>query len=96
MILGAGHRSPGICLRDEETLGKPQLGDSLMKELYEQSSPKWDPFPPHEGGRIAQHVRKGEGRIEGKDGAGYPTVSCRLRTHIVDLCGYHGSSVTFF
>jgi hypothetical protein len=25
-------------------------------------SSKWDPFPPNEVGRIAQHVRKGEGK----------------------------------
>ena len=30
MILGAVHRSPGICLTAEETSRKPQLGDSLM------------------------------------------------------------------
>ena len=30
MILGAVHRSPGICLTAEENPGKPQLGDRLM------------------------------------------------------------------
>ena len=29
---------------------------------------KWGPFLPNEVGRIAQHVRKGEGRKEGHDG----------------------------
>ena len=29
---------------------------------------KWGPFPPNEVSRIAQHVRKGEGRKGGKDG----------------------------
>jgi hypothetical protein len=29
---------------------------------------KWDTFPPNEVGRIAQHVRNGEGRKKGKDG----------------------------
>ena len=38
MILGAVHRSPGICLTAEENPGKPQLGDRLMKGLCEQSS----------------------------------------------------------
>ena len=33
MILGAVHRSPGICLIAEETPRKPQLGDRLMKGL---------------------------------------------------------------
>ena len=28
---------------------------------------KWGPFPPNEIGRIAQHVREGEGRNQGKD-----------------------------
>ena len=28
---------------------------------------KWRPLPPNEFGRTAQHVRKGEGRKEGKD-----------------------------
>ena len=40
MILGAVHRSPGICLITEENPRKPQLGDSLMKGLCDQSSPK--------------------------------------------------------
>ena len=31
---------------------------------------KWGPFPPNEVGRIVQHIRKGEGRKEGKDGVG--------------------------
>ena len=34
MILGAVHRSPGIC---QENPRKPQLGDRLMKELCNQS-----------------------------------------------------------
>ena len=29
---------------------------------------KWGPFPPDEVDRIAQNVRKGEGRKEEKDG----------------------------
>ena len=33
MILGAVHRSPGICLTAEENPRKPQLGDHLMKGL---------------------------------------------------------------
>ena len=60
MILGAGHRSPGICLTAEENPRKPQLGDRLKKGLYDQSSPQMGPFPSNEGDRVAQHVRKGE------------------------------------
>ena len=33
MILGAVHRSPGICLTAEENLIKPQLEDRLKKVL---------------------------------------------------------------
>ena len=40
MILGAVHRSPGICLAAEENPGKPQLGYRLMKGLYDQHSPQ--------------------------------------------------------
>ena len=40
MIPGAVYRSPGIYLIAVENLGKPQLGDSLMKELCDQSSPQ--------------------------------------------------------
>ena len=31
MILGAVHRSPGICLTAKENPRNPQLGDRLMK-----------------------------------------------------------------
>ena len=41
-----------------------------MKGLYDQSSPQMGPFPPNEVGRIAQHVRKREGRKYEKDGVG--------------------------
>ena len=40
MIPGALHRSPGIFFMAEETPGEPQLGDSLMKGLCDQSSPQ--------------------------------------------------------
>ena len=40
MILGAVHRSPGICLTAEENPIKPQLGDHLMKRLCDQSLPQ--------------------------------------------------------
>ena len=35
----------------EENLGKPQLGDSLMKAVYRQHL-KWAPLPPDDIGRI--------------------------------------------
>ena len=45
MILGAVHRSPDICLTAEENPRKPQLGDRLMKGLYDQSSPQMGSIP---------------------------------------------------
>jgi hypothetical protein len=45
MILGAVHRSPGICLIAEESPRKSQLGDRLMKRLGDQSSPQMGSFP---------------------------------------------------
>ena len=59
MILGAVHRSPGICLTAEENPRKPQLGDCPMKGLCDQSSPQMGSFHPNEVRRIAQNVRKG-------------------------------------
>jgi len=67
MILRAVHRSPGICLTAEENPRKPQLGDHQMKGLCDQSIPQMGSHP-NEVGRIAQHVRKGEGRKEERDG----------------------------
>ena len=58
MIPGAVHRSPGIYLTAEENLGKPQLGDYLMKRLATCHSLKWGPLPPNEARSIVQHVRK--------------------------------------
>ena len=40
MIPGPVHRSPGTCFTAEENPGKNQLGDRLMKELCDQSSPQ--------------------------------------------------------
>ena len=40
IIPGAVHRSPGICVTTEENPRIPQLGDRLMKGLYDQSSPR--------------------------------------------------------
>ena len=40
IILGAVHRSPGICLTAEENPRKPQPGDRLMKGPCDQSSPQ--------------------------------------------------------
>ena len=40
MILGAVHRSPGICLIAEQNPRKSELGDRLMKGLCDLSSPQ--------------------------------------------------------
>ena len=44
MILGAVHRSAGICLKAEENPRKPQLGDRVMKGLCDQSSSQMGSF----------------------------------------------------
>ena len=62
MIPGAVYSSPGICLKAEESPRKPQLGDRLMKGLCNQSSPQMGSLFSNEVCRIAQDVRKGEGR----------------------------------
>jgi hypothetical protein len=62
MILMAMHRFPGICLTAEENPRKRQLGDRLTKGCVTSHCLKWGAFPQNEVGRIAQHVRKGEGR----------------------------------
>ena len=75
MILVTVHRSPGTCLTSEENHREPQLGDRLLKGLC-----KWGPFPPTEGGKIAQHVRKGEGDELRKErgGMGLRPIKCLL------------------
>ena len=67
MILRVMHRFHGIYLTAEENPGKLQLGDRVMKGLCDQSLPQMGSLPPYKVSRIAEHVRKGEGRIEGKD-----------------------------
>ena len=62
MIPGAVQRSPGICLMADENLGKPQLGDRLMKAVRTVIVLIGSPLPPNEVGRIAKQARKGEGR----------------------------------
>jgi hypothetical protein len=39
----------------------------MMKGLWTSYRLKWGPFPTNEVGRMAQHIRKGEGRNERKD-----------------------------
>ena len=40
MMSVAVHRSPSIYLTADENPGKPQLGDRLMKALWDQSLPQ--------------------------------------------------------
>ena len=69
MIPGTAHRSPGIWLIAEKNPRKPQLGDRLIKGLYDWSSPqmgslksKWGQCDrtAHQGGRRKER-RKGRG-----------------------------------
>ena len=61
MIPEGVHRSLGIYLTVEEIPGTSQLGVPVISHRL-----KWSPLPPDEVARIAQHVRKREGRNEGK------------------------------
>ena len=60
MTPGAVYRSPGICLTAEEKLGKPQLGDLLMKAC-DQSSPQMLVVLHSTSGRKKEGKRKGRG-----------------------------------
>ena len=61
MMPGAVHKSPVICLTAEENPEKAQLEDHLTKFCNQLSPQNGVPYI-HEVDRIAQHVRKGEGR----------------------------------
>ena len=61
VIISDLHRSAGIYFTAEENSGKPSdEGCATSHRL------KWGPLHPNEVDRIAQHVRKGEGRKEEK------------------------------
>ena len=57
------HRSTGIFLMTEENSGKPQLGDRLIKVVLLVITPQ---IPANKFGTIAQHVKEGKGKEEGK------------------------------
>ena len=62
MILGAVHRSPGICLTAEENPARRPSDEGAVSISHRL---KWGPFPPNEVGRIAQHSgREKEGNKE--------------------------------
>ena len=69
VIVRTTHTYPRICLTAKENPGKLQLGDRWWK-LCDQSSITLDrvPYLQMRSGRIAQYVRKGEGRKEGNYG----------------------------
>ena len=67
---GAGHRSSEIYLTAEENPRKPQLGVSLMKAVLPVIASNGGSLPPNDISRIAQHIREGEGKKEGKDWVG--------------------------
>ena len=58
MVSGPVHRS-GINLMIKESPRKPQPGDHHCL--------KWGPLPPNYIGRIAQHIKNGQGRKSGND-----------------------------
>ena len=68
MILGAVHRSPGICLTAEENPRKPQLVDRLMKELCDQSSPQMGSISPRSLGSHSTSGREKGGKKGMTDG----------------------------
>jgi hypothetical protein len=60
-------RSPIIYPKADEKIGKPQLGDRLMK-TERPVSLKWGPLPPNELGSTAlQEDRRKERKKERKD-----------------------------
>ena len=64
------HIYPGIYLATEN------FSYETVDEVCATSHrPKLSPLPPNEVDKIAQHVRKGEGRIEGKDGVDLLAIS---------------------
>ena len=66
MILGAVHRSPGICLTAEENPGKPQLGGGLMKALQPVFALNWVLYLQMTS--IGSHRPSGREKEEKKEG----------------------------
>ena len=64
MILGAVHRSPGICLAAQENPKKPHLGDRLMKKFATSHRLKWDTIPPNGVGSHSTSEWEKEGNKE--------------------------------
>ena len=73
MIPGAVQRPPGICLTAEESPGKLQLGDHLMKGLCEQSSPQ-NVIPYLQMTSVGSHSMLGMEKEE-KDKVGRKSIS---------------------
>jgi hypothetical protein len=65
MIPEVVHRSPGICLTAEEN-SKTFSQDTVWQRPCDQPSPQMGSLPQYKGKKIAQHVRKGEGRKKGR------------------------------
>ena len=71
MLPGVVQRSPGICLtakKNRKTSARRPSDEGCVTS----DRLKWDSLLPNELGRIAQHVRNGEGRKKRK-GQGRPT-----------------------
>ena len=76
MKLEGVHRFPDIYLTAEENPKKPQLCCATSHCL------KWRPLPANDVDRIAQRVKKGERRHQGKDRVGRRTVYLNLKQEV--------------
>ena len=65
MILGAVHRSPGICLTAKENPRFISQETIWWRVCATSYCLKWGPFPTNGVSSIALHIRKGAGRKEG-------------------------------
>ena len=75
MIPEVVHKSPGIYLTYEQNPRKTSAGRSPDEGYTTSHRVKWVPLPPNEVSTIAQHVRKREGRKQGKDGTGFAIIT---------------------
>jgi hypothetical protein len=65
MIQGVVHRSSEFGLQLRKT-PENLSWETVDGGCVTSHRLKWDPFPSNDVGRVAQHVRKGEGRKEAK------------------------------
>ena len=81
IILGAVHRSPGICLTTDENPRKPQLGDRLMMGLCDQSSPQMG-VPFLQMRSVGSHSTSGrEERRKGQGGSAIGSLETKKKNY---------------